>query len=63
MQLGLDAAVFCSHANTQWIAVDLPLADDNEVILDEQFTIDMFYIIELLARRRNTHPGTLYFMN
>jgi len=38
-------------------------ADDNEMTLDEHFTVDMFYIIEFLARRRNTHPGTLYFMN
>lgn len=61
--LGLDTAVFCSHSNTQWMTVDLMAADDNEMTLDERFTVDMFYIIELLARRRNTHPCTLYFMN
>jgi len=38
-------------------------ADDNELFFDEKFTIDMFFIIEFLARRRNAHPGSLYYMN
>lgn len=63
MKLGIEKAVFCSHSNTQWMTFDLMAADDNEMTLDERFTVDMFYIIEFLARRRNTHPGTLYFMN
>lgn len=62
-QLGVTEAVFCSHSNVQWMVYDLPAADDNELYFNEQFTVDMFWIIEFLARRRNTHPGSLYFMN
>ena len=60
---GIQEAIFCSHSNVQWMAYSLPEADDNELFFNEQFTIDMFWIIEFLARRRNTHPGSLYFMN
>lgn len=55
--------VFCSHSNIQWITYNIDKADDNELFFDESFTIDMFFIIEFLARRRNSHPGSLYFMN
>ena len=58
-----DALLFCSHSNIQWITYNLSKADDNELFFDEKFTIDMFFIIEFLARRRNSHPDQLYFMN
>lgn len=61
--LGISQAAFCSHSNVQWMTYDLPAADDDEMYFNEQFTVDMFWIIEFLARRRNAHPGSLYFMN
>lgn len=61
--LGLNEVVFCSHSNVHWMAYDLEKADDNEFFFNEKFTVDMFWIIEFLARRRNTHLGHLYFMN
>lgn len=62
-KLNIDDAVFCSHANVQWLIYDLENADDDELFFNDKFTIDMFWIIEFLARRRNTHPDSLYFMN
>ena len=38
-------------------------ADDNEMYFDEQYSVAMFYIIEFLARRKATHPDSLYYMN
>lgn len=55
--------VFCSHSNTNWMIFNLEKCDINEITFNEMFTIDMFWIIEYLARRRNSHPETLYFMN
>lgn len=62
-KLNINNAVFCSHSNTQWIVYNLGKADDNELYFIEDFKIDMFWIIEFLARRRNTHPNSLYYMN
>lgn len=62
-KLNIGDVVFCSHANVQWLIYDLEKADDNELYFNEDFTIDMFWIIEFLARRRNAHPNSLYFMN
>lgn len=54
-----------SHSNTQWMIYNFgKLADSDLIKLDESFSIEMFYIVELLSRRRNTAPkGSLYFMN
>lgn len=43
-----------SHSNTAWMAYDMAaLAKQKEIeYFDEQFDISMFYIVELLARRR-----------
>lgn len=43
-----------SHSNTAWMAYDMAaLAKQKEIeYFDEQFDIPMFYIVELLARRR-----------
>lgn len=60
---GIQNAVFCSHSNVQWNVCNLERADDNELYFDEDFSVDMFFIIEFLARRRATHPNSLYFMN
>lgn len=59
-----EKLVFTSHSNTQWIAYDFSRATDDQLRFDEDFTIAMFYIIEFLARRRNTKkPNQVYFMN
>ena len=55
--------LFCSHSNTQWMTFNIGKADENELHFDDRFEIAMFWIIEYLARRRNSHPGSMYFMN
>lgn len=65
-RLGLTGELdFTSHANTQWICYAAPaLASPDATAFDERFTVPMFFIIEFLARRRNTKPaGSLFFMN
>ena len=55
-----------SHSNTGWMAYDLhALAKQKDIeYFCEEFTVAMFYIIELLARRReHKAPGQLFFMN
>lgn len=65
LQLALGSKIlFTSHCNTQWIAYDFSRASDDLLKLDEDFSVPMYYIIEYLARRRNTKPeNSLYFMN
>lgn len=62
---GLSGTVhFTSHSNAQWIAYDFSHITDDLLSFDEDFQIPMFWIIEFLARRRNTRkPGQLYYMN
>ena len=56
--------LFTSHSNTQWIAYDFETVSDDLLKFNESFSIAMFYIIEFLARRRNTRRADqLYFMN
>lgn len=62
-KFGLNQIVFCSHSNTQWMTFNIEKADENELYFNDQFTVAMFWIIEYLARRRNTHPNSLYYMN
>jgi len=54
-----------SHSNTQWVAYDFSkLAGSDLLRFDEDFSVPMFYIVELLARRRNTaRKDQLYAMN
>ena len=55
-----------SHSNTLWMAYDMAALSGQKNIeyFCEDFDVPMFYIIELLARRReNRHPGQLFFMN
>lgn len=63
--LGLgNKLVFTSHSNTQWIIYNFSKVPDELLKFDESFTISMFYIIEYLARRRNTkRADQLYLMN
>lgn len=61
--LDLPNISFTSNANTQWIVINTVKADDNEMYFDEKYSVAMFYIIEFLARRRATHPNSLYYMN
>jgi hypothetical protein len=56
--------LFTSHSNTQWIVYNFEKISDDLLKFNEDFTISMFYIIEFLARRRNTRKNNeLYFMN
>lgn len=60
---GLKTLNFCSHSNTQWMVFNLAKADADELYFNETFEIAMFWIIEYLARRRNKHAESMYFMN
>jgi hypothetical protein len=64
-KLGLGTRIlFTSHSNLQWVVYNFAKAPDSLLHLDEQFTVPMYYIIEFLARRRNTkQDGQSYFMN
>jgi len=65
-ELGLPGELnFTSHSNTQWVSYDMPALRGSDLLrFDEKFTVPMFFIIELLARRRNTKPdGSLFYMN
>jgi hypothetical protein len=55
---------FTSHSNTQWITYNFETVSDDLLKFNENFSISMYYIIEFLARRRNTKKeNQLYFMN
>lgn len=55
---------FTSHSNTNWIIYDMSKQLDDLLYFDEQYTIAMYWIIEFLARRRNTKSANkLYYMN
>ena len=65
-RLGLPSRIcFTSHSNTTYMTIDFSAYEDiSKAKLDERFTIGMFYIIELLARRRaQKADGQLYYMN
>lgn len=56
---------FTSNSNTQWVIYNYAKITDDLLRFDEDFTVDMFYIIEFLARRnldRRTQTQ-LYYMN
>lgn len=56
--------LFTSHSNTAWITYDYSNVADDLLRFNEQFDIHMYFIIEYLARRRNTKSqGSLYYMN
>ena len=61
--LKMTDVLFCSHSNTAWMIFDIGNGDDSELHFDDSFTVAMFWIIEYLARRRNSHQKSLYFMN
>lgn len=65
MKAGLPDLDVTSHSNTQWVVYDMPRLKGSDLLrFDEKFSIPMFFIIEFLARRRNTKAsGSLYFMN
>lgn len=55
---------FTSHSNTIWVTYNFAKITDELLKFDERFNIPMYFIIEFLARRRNTKPiGSLYLMN
>lgn len=55
---------WCSNANTIWTCYNMDSCQFEDVRLDERFRCAMYYIIEFLARRRNTKkPGQLDYMN
>lgn len=53
--------IFSSNANFDFSIYDLDNIDISEMLLNEQFTIGMFFILEFLVRRKNSIPGC--FMN
>lgn len=55
---------WCSNANTIWVCYNTNLATFDDIKFEERFRYPMYYIIEFLARRRNTKkPGQLDYMN
>ena len=53
-----------SHANTFYVIYDMSVAEYEDIRFEDRFTIPMFFIIEFLARRRNTKKsGELNYMN
>ena len=59
-----SSLLYTSHSNTHWIIYDMEHAQEQLLKFDEDFTIPMFWIIEFLARRRNTKAqGQLFYMN
>lgn len=59
-----DRIAFTSHSNTGLIIYDFSAGAPKTMDFDERFEIPMYFIIEFLARRRNTkNPDQLYFMN
>jgi len=58
--------VITSHSNTAWMAYDIGALGRQKDIeyFCEDFSVPMFYIIELLARRReHKRAGQLFYMN
>ena len=63
-KLGFSKLLYTSHANTAMIAYDFSRVTDDQLVFNEQFEIAMYYIIEYLARRKNSKAdGSLFFMN
>lgn len=58
-----DKLLFTSHSNTAWIAYDFSKVQDDLLKFNERFTIAMYFIIEFLARRRNSKLSKFYWMN
>ena len=59
-----DQIVFTSHSNFGYVVYNFAKEPDDLLKLNESFTVSMFFIIEFLARRRNTKTeGSLYYMN
>lgn len=55
---------WCSNANTIWVCYNMDKVTYEDIRFEEQFTIPVYYIVEFLARRRNSKkPGELYYMN
>lgn len=56
--------IYTSHSNASYVIYNLDKVSYEQVKFNDELSIPMFYIIEYLARRRNTKPsGSLYFMN
>ena len=55
---------WCSNANTLWVCYNMDRCAFEDVRFEEKFQFPMYYIIEFLARRRNTKkPGQMDYMN
>lgn len=53
-----------TNCNTQWTIFNLDKCSDSDILFDDRFHIPMFYIIDFLARRRQSKKeNSLYFMN
>ena len=54
---------YCTNANTCWIAYNLESCPGN-LAFDERFSVPMYFIVEFMARRRNSKvPGSINYMN
>lgn len=59
-----ESLMFTSHSNVAYVTYDFSKIPDDLLKFNDQFSIAMFYIIEFLARRRNTKAANqLYYMN
>ena len=55
---------WCSNANTLWVCYNMDACSFDDIRFEENFQYPMYYIIEFLARRRNSKsPGELNYMN
>ena len=55
---------FASNCNTQWIIYNFSTVNDDLLRFDEDFTVDMFYIIEFLVRRaKNKRDNQFFYMH
>lgn len=64
LNLPTDQLFFTSNCNTQWIIYNYETISDDLLKFDEDFTVDMFYIIEFLVRRARTkHDNQIYYMH
>lgn len=55
---------FTSHANMSWTCFNYGIATYDDIKLDDRFSVPLYFIVEFLARRRNTKKeNELYFMN
>lgn len=59
-----EMIMWCSNANPLWVCYNMDVCQFEDMRFEERFRFPMYYIIEFLARRRNSKkPGQLDYMN